>query len=127
MPETDNKTSLKQLFQTLSSDSGEVMQGIVTSVSPLRIQMVNDEKLIITDRITIVPWHLTNYTTTCTITWKTENKSGGAGEAAFSSHNHDIIGTKNITINNALKVGEKVYVLALNNKKKYFILDRVVS
>ena len=124
---TGNETSLKQLFQGLSGDTGEIMQGTVISTGPLRIRMENDEKLVITDRITIVPRHLTNYTTTCTISWSTESKSGGAGEAAFASHSHGVAGTKSITINNALQVGEKVFVLALSNGKKYYILDRVVN
>lgn len=123
----EESKSLKGLFQGMMPADAEIMQGNVISVSPLKIQMVNDEKLIINERITVVPWHLSNYTTTCTIDWNTENKSGGSGDASFSSHRHEIVGTKQITVNNALKVGEAVYVLSLNNGKLYYVLDRVVA
>lgn len=122
----EESKSLKGLFQGMMPADAEIMQGNVISVSPLKIQMVNDEKLIINERITVVPWHLSNYTTTCTINWNTENKSVGSGDASFSSHCHEIVGTKKITVNNALKVGEAVYVLSLNNGKLYYVLDRVV-
>lgn len=124
---TEESKSLKGLFQGMMPADAEIMQGNVISASPLKIQMVNDEKLIINERITVVPWHLSNYTTTCTIDWNTENKSGGSGDASFSSHRHEIVGTKQITVNNALKVGEAVYVLSLNNGKLYYVLDRVVA
>ena len=122
---TNNGTSLKELFQGMQTDSAELMQGTVTQISPIKIQMANDEKLIINSRITIVPWHLTNYTTTCTIDWSTESKSGGSGESSYASHSHDVSGTKSITINNALEVGDTVYVLSINNGKLYIVLDRV--
>lgn len=121
-----NNMSLKGIFQGMIPADAELMQGTVISASPLKIQMTNDEKLIINERITVVPRHLSNYKTTCTIDWASEYKSGGSGDASFSSHNHGIIGTKPITINNALKVGEAVYVLSLNNGKLYYVLDRVV-
>lgn len=123
----EQSTSLKQIFQGMIPADAEIMQGNVIAVSPLKIQMVNDEKLIINERITVVPRHLSNYDTTCTIEWASDYKSGGSGDASFSSHNHGITGTKPIRINNALKVGEAVYVLSLNNGKLYYVLDRVVA
>lgn len=122
-----SETSLKQLFQSLIPDGDELMQGTVISVAPLKIQMVNDDKLIINERITIVPWQLTDYDTEVTVMWSTEDASGGSGYAAFASHNHGIVGRKKITVHNALKIGDKVHVLALNHGKLYYVLDRVVS
>jgi len=121
------ETSLKELLQGMTPDSVELMRGTVTQASPLKIQMEGDPKHIITDRITVVPRHLTNYTTTCTINWVSDNRSGGSGYDAFASHNHGITGTKPITINNALVVGDVVYVLSLNKGKLYYILDRISS
>ena len=124
-----NETSLKQLFQSMSVSGIEFLQGTVISASPLKIQITNDEKLIINERITIVPWHLTDYTTQATYT-----VGGGALDAetnVVSAHSHKLVtytltkGT--LTVHNALKVGEKVHVLSLNNGKKYYVLDRVVS
>ena len=125
MAEETEKTSIKQLFQGMVGDGAEVLQGIVKSVSPLKIQIVNDEKLTIGPNITYVPWHLTDYTTEVTVEWRTENASGDSGDAAYASHNHAILGRKKIIVHNALKVGDKVHVLSFNHGKQYFVLDRV--
>lgn len=127
MRQDGSETSLKQLFQGMAGKDVEVLQGIVKSTSPLKIQVVNDDKLTIGQNITYVPWHLTDYSTEVTIHWQTENRSGGSGDAAFASHSHAIEGRKAITIHNALKVGEKVHLLSFNHGKQYFVLDRVVS
>jgi len=125
MAEETEKTSIKQLFQGMVGEGAEVLQGIVKSASPLKIQIVNDEKLTIGPNITYVPWHLTDYTTEVTVEWRTENASGGSGDAAYASHNHAIVGRKKIIVHNALKVGDKVHVLSFNHGKQYFVLDRV--
>lgn len=125
MAEETEKTSLKQLFQGMAGEGAEVLQGIVKSTSPLKIQIVNDEKLTIGPNITYVPRHLTDYTTEVTVNWRTENASGGSGDAAYASHDHAITGRKKITVHNALKAGEKVHVLSFNHGKQYYVLDRI--
>lgn len=125
MAEETEKTSLKQLFQGMAGDGVEVLQGIVKSVGPLKIQIVNDEKLTIGPNITYIPRHLTDYSTEVTVSWWTENASGGSGDAAYASHNHAITGRKAITVHNALKVGDRVHVLSFNHGKQYYVLDRV--
>lgn len=125
MAEETEKTSLKQLFQGMAGDGVEVLQGIVKSVGPLKIQIVNDEKLTVGPNITYIPRHLTDYSTEVTVSWRTENASGGSGDAAYASHNHAITGRKAITVHNALKVGDRVHVLSFNHGKQYYVLDRV--
>lgn len=125
MAEGTEKTSIKQLFQGMAGEGAEVLQGIVKSVSPLKIQIVNDEKLTIGPNITYVPQHLTDYETEVTVKWQTESASGGSGDAAYAAHSHGITGRKKITVHNALKVGEKVHVLSFNHGKQYYVLDRV--
>lgn len=125
MAEETEKTSLKQLFQGMAGNGVEVLQGIVKSVGPLKIQIVNDEKLTIGPNITYIPRHLTDYSTEVTVSWRTENASGGSGDAAYASHNHAITGRKAITVHNALKVGDRVHVLSFNHGKQYYVLDRV--
>ena len=125
MADESEKTSLKQLIQGMTSSGIEVLQGIVKSASPLKIQIVNDEKLIIGPNITYVPWHLTDYTTEVTVEWETDNASGGSGEAAYAAHRYAISGRKKITVHNALRTGEKVHVLSFNHGKQYFVLDKV--
>lgn len=123
MAEETEKTSLKQLFQGMAGDGVEVLQGIVKSANPLKIQIVNDEKLIIGPNITYVPRHLTDYTTTCSLA-KGE-KGSVYGPANDGSRLTDFTFSGSITVYNALKVGEKVHVLSFNHGKQYYVLDRV--
>lgn len=102
--------SIKKVIQDMIPADVELMQGTVIAVNPLRIRMVNDEKLVINERICIVPWHLTNYQQTC------DMAQGKDGLMSYT-----------ITVHNALKVGEKVHVLSLNKGKLYYVLDRVVT
>ncbi len=57
------QTSLKGIIQTLSPTELEILQGVVISEAPLRIQMLNDNKHVITENLIIVPRHLTDYHT----------------------------------------------------------------
>lgn len=145
-------TSIKQLFQSMMGDGPQVLIGTVIGVNPLKIQIEGDEKLIIGGSNTIIPWHLTDYTTKATyeldageIDSITEGDgghyhsggehgghySGGSGTHSHGKdgqHPHHLVtftltqGT--LTVHNALKTGETVYVLSLNNGKRYFVLDR---
>lgn len=119
------ETSIKGLFQGMAGEGVQVLQGIVKSVSPLKIQIVGDDKLIIGPNNICVPRHLTDYDTEVTVQWQTENRSGGGGYAEFASHNHAITGRKVIKIHNALKKEEQVYVLSYSHGKQYYVLDRV--
>ena len=85
MAEETEKTSLKQLFQGMAGDGMEVLQGIVKSASPLKIQIVNDDKLTIGPNITYIPRHLTDYTADCTITKGTGSVDGPTSEIGRAS------------------------------------------
>lgn len=125
MAEGTEQTSIKALFQGMAGTGAEVLQGIVKSASPLKIQIVGDDKLTVGPNNVYVPRHLTDYDTEVTVQWQTESRSGGSGDAAFASHNHAISGRKAIRVHNALKVGERVHVLSFNHGKQYYVLDRV--
>lgn len=123
-----NSTSLKGLFQGLVPDPCGILQGKVISTAPLKIQAVNDKKLIIGALLLIVPKHLSDYTAEVDI-------SIGGGNLASAtdmsdSHSHALksfsLQKATLTLRNALKEGEKVHLLSLNNGKKYYVLDRVV-
>lgn len=126
-----NDTSLKQVFQRLLPAGEELMRGTVISVSPLKIQMVNDEKLILNERTAIIPWHLTDYTTKATYTVGQGTLNSVTTPNGEGPHTHQLasytLSYGTITVHNALKLGEQVHVLALNNGKLYYVLDRVVS
>lgn len=98
--------SIKELFQKMIPQDATLMQGTVTSESPLLIQAAGDSLLILSESILLVPFHLKDY--------KTKMES-------------DTFGICEVTVKNALKLGDKVYLLSLNQGKKYYILDRVES
>jgi hypothetical protein len=149
------QTSLKGLLQGMMPDSMGVIQGKVVSASPLKIQVVNDEKLVLAENLICLPRHLSNYTTTCdilldkgSINSQTRNDGshphgssgthGGhtGGDGAHShpdsegAHTHhqatfNLYGAT-IKVYNALKSGDIVYLLSFNEGKKYYVLDREV-
>ncbi len=150
----EEATSLKQLLQGMQVKDLNILQGKVTQASPLKITVVNDDKLILTEAILIVPWHLTDYRTICDISLGeqgtinsvtqsdgTHSHSGGTHgghEGGNGSHTHSgdgahshrqstfSIAGASITVHNALKAGETVHLLAFDDGKKYYVLDRVV-
>lgn len=125
MADESEKTGLKQLIQGMTGGEVSVIQGKVISASPLKVQAVNDEKLTIFQNSLFVPRHLTDYQTEVTVSWETEDKGGGSGEASYETHRHQIAGRKKIIVHNALKAGETVHLLSLNHGKQYYILDRI--
>jgi hypothetical protein len=148
-------TSFKEMFQGMVPEKMGVIQGKVTSAAPLKIQVINDEKLELTGNIICLPRHLTDYAAKIDIqlgdgTIDSQTKKDG-GHPHGSSGPHDghatgsgmhmhpetegahvnFLQTFNISgatikVYNALKVGEIVYLLSFNEGKKYYILDRVV-
>ena len=94
--------------------------GKVTSVSPLKISV--EQKMTLGVAQLVLTRNVTDYTTTISVDWSTENESSGS-----ASHNHSISGTKRITIHNGLKVGEKVVLMKQKGGQKYLVLDRVVN
>lgn len=118
-------TSLKEVFQTLSPKQASLLIGTVISADPLKIEMVNDSKHIITSEITVVPKHLTEHKVKVSMSGGTVHGSTGTADG----HSHGIssfsVEDAILTVKNALEVGDMVHILALQSEKKYFILDRV--
>ncbi|MDR1754398.1 MAG: DUF2577 domain-containing protein [Eubacterium sp.] len=88
--EIQQPTSIKETFQNMIPKSMAVIRGRVISASPLKIQALNDEKLIIRENIMCLPKHLTNYTTKCDIMLDdgeidSETQSGGMHRHSKSS------------------------------------------
>ena len=72
--------SVKELIQQMAGEKTSVVQGVVSSVNPIRITLVNDSVMDIPSNLLIVPEYLTKRTKTVTIvsmTGSTEN--GGSG------------------------------------------------
>lgn len=106
-----------------NSKPTDLRYGTVTSVSPLKVQITN--QFTIPASMLVVPKSLTNYSVGVTVNWNTGETSGGTGEASFAGHTHTVSGSKTITINNALKVGDKVALLRQAGGQSYFILDKI--
>ena len=132
-------TSIKELIQGIIPKDLDIIRGRVTQTGPIRIQAVNDDKLILNENTLIVPWYLTDYTTRCDI----ELRQGTINSHTFvdGAHSHPItdggahrnwledfnIYKATIKHYNALKVGEIVFMISFNHGKKYFVLDREVD
>lgn len=126
MPNPNEATGLKQLFQGMVPEGTTVVGGTVVSASPLKIRIENDDKLTVTGNVLLVPRYLTDWSATVDISLAkggidsvTDNKPG---------HTHKL-STFNITgaamtVHNALKAGETVYLLKFNNGKNYLVIDR---
>lgn len=137
------ETSLKQLFQGMSVNSINIVEGEVISSEPLQVKLVNDEKMILEIDIMALPSHLTNRAVSCdislpegavlsAITKTTGNHNhlySGSYTSSDGDHVHELdtfsIHGAKINIYNSLNVGEKVYILSFNYGKQYYILDRV--
>lgn len=123
-------TGFVEIMKMAARDMNEAEQptdlrfGTVVSTSPLKVQVTN--LFTIPESLLIVPEKLTDYTIDVTpLDWVTENKSGGGGDSAFSSHNHSIVGRKKMIIHNALKVGDKVALIRKKGGQTFYILDRI--
>lgn len=102
----------------------EICYGVVQSVSPLQILV--DQKLLLGAAQLVLTRSVTDYQIDITpLSWLTENRSGGGGDAAYASHNHEIVGRKSITVHNALVVGDEVLLLREQGGQQYIVIDRV--
>ena len=91
-----------------------ICYGIVKTINPLSIFV--EQKMLLPAEFFVLSRNVTNYSATMTINWSTENAQG---------HNHSVSGDKTVTINNALKVGEKVILIRFQGGQDYLVLDRI--
>jgi hypothetical protein len=94
-----------------------VLFGTVTSVKPLEITV--EQKLKLTKEFLVLTKNVKDYTVDITIDWNTETK-----QLEDLEHNHKIIGRKQITIHNALKVGDDVILLQQQRANNFIVLDK---
>lgn len=97
--------------------------GMVESTVPLVIRTEQQETLaedflILTDLVR-------DYDVDITVNHTTQNRSGGGGDSAFASHNHQYTGRKRITIHNGLSVGEAVILVRQAGGQEFIVLSRV--
>lgn len=122
---------LVQLLKQIASEAVEggkpakLIYGEVLKVQPLAIQI--EQKLTLTADFFELTKNVLDYYVDVTVSHVTEAQSGGSGDAAFASHNHEYLGRKRILVHNGLRVGERVLLLQAQGGQKYLVLDRVVD
>lgn len=97
--------------------------GMVESTAPLVIRTEQQETL--TEDFLILTDLVRDYDVDITVNHTTQNRSGGGGDSAFASHNHQYTGRKRITVNNGLSVGEAVILVRQAGGQEFIVLSRV--
>lgn len=97
--------------------------GEVVSKSPMKINV--EQKMILGESQLVLTRNVTDFMTTASIDWETEDKEGGAGEEAYEKHKHQIAGQKRILIRNALEVGDQVIIIRQQEGQRFIVADRI--
>ena len=108
-----------------ASQPSDFCFGKVTSIKPLKILV--EQKMTLGAAQLILTRNVTDFKTKVTIDWSTETKSGGSENSSFASHDHAVSGKKEMTVHNALQIGDEVILLKKKSGQKYLVLDRVVK
>lgn len=117
----------------------KVVFGTVISESPLQIMI--DQKIILTEEFLILCRNVTDYNLDMTVDHITEDAdpnqtdkmSGGAYYPSFSahlhkhSHKHPYKGRKTFLVHRKLLVGEEVLLLAMQGGQKFVVVDKIGS
>ena len=122
MPNPQKATSFKQLFQGMVPEGTTVVSGRVVGTGPLKIQIENDSKLVVSGSVVLVPRWLTDWSAAVDISLGkgsiNSQTDSGQNLRTFS------ISGATMTVHNALKAGDEVYLLSFNGGKNYLIIDR---
>ena len=92
-------------------DNG-ILIGVVQKASPLKIQVLSDAQLLLTESNLYVPRWLKTHTLTVNI-----HGSDSEGDS--------LGGTRTMTVYNALRKGDQVYLYSYNDGALYFVIDLV--
>lgn len=121
------KAALEAVY---ASKPANMVFGKVISASPLKIKV--DQKLILTEKQLVLARDVTDYEIEMEPSLNgqphyhlTENRSGGSGDPAFASHNHEYRGRKKFIVYNALKTGEEVILMQIAGGQQYIVIDRI--
>ena len=102
-----------------------IVYGTVISVEPLEVKV--DQKLTLKKEQLKLTRAVMDYEVDMTVDHETEEKSGGGGDAAFESHNHEYKGRKKFLIHNGLVDGDKVTMIRVHGGQQYIIIDKEVG
>lgn len=115
------RSLVRQTVQAMNPS--DFILGVVTSESPLLIRI--DDKRELDEDFLILSDNVRDYAVDIEVKHTTENRSGGGGDAAFASHNHDYTGRKKIIVYNGLKAGEQVIMFRQSGGQLFYVADRV--
>ena len=125
-----------------ASQPSDFCFGKVTSIEPLKISV--EQKMTLGAAQLVLTRNVSDYKVTVSMDWKTElagghnhSYSGTCSEGGSYSgttskkddHQHQIVSDKKeeLTIHNALQIGDEVILLKKKGGQKYLVLDRVVK
>lgn len=116
--------------------------GTVESTNPLTVNV--EQKMTLGEKQLVLCRSVTDYTTMVTVQWETEKEeqnhihrmediTDDGGDRIISArtekqdkkHTHDIVGTKQMTIHNALEKDEQVILIRQQEGQKYIVIDRI--
>ena len=88
--------------------------GKVISTSPLKISV--EQKMTLSKENLILTRNVKDHTTKVTVSWTSE---------AAENHTHQLTGKKEITVHNALEVGEEVIMISMQGGQRFIVWDRL--
>ena len=106
-----------------NSMPSSIFFGTVVNASPLKINI--EQKMTLDSSHLVLTSLVSTFNVDMSMEHRTENTSGGSGDASFESHNHEYKGKKQFTVHLGLTKGEKVILLRVQGGQKYIVLDRV--
>lgn len=99
-----------------SSETTEMLLGVVTSTSPLVIRV--DNRYDLTEDFLLLTTLVQDFDVDMTVNHLTEVDS-------HAPHTHGYVGRKTFRVHWGLQTGEKVFLIRVQNGQKFIILDRV--
>lgn len=106
-----------------AADPSTFMFGTVVAESPLKIQLDEDNKILLTKEFLVVPKSLTDYDLEIEIEEEIKTEKGLKGTQY--EHEHKILGRKKIKVLNHLENGDRVTLVRQSGGQKYFVAGKV--
>lgn len=99
--------SIKEAFQMMGKTGMPgIVVGVIEKISPISITLKDDPKIILSDVSLIIPKRIT-----------------GRKKCLQNCYDINENGCKDCCVPEPMKVGEELYMLALNDNKLYYVLD----
>lgn len=106
-----------------AADPSTFMFGTVVAESPLKIQLDEDNKILLTKEFLVVPKSLTDYEVEIEIV--EEKKTEKDLKGTEYEHDHKIKGNVKIKVLNHLETGDRVTLVRQSGGQKYFVAGKV--